>query len=92
VTGHQRTTRRPLTAARRRQFIAAVRRGASVAEAARLAGAGRSTVYDARARDAGFRLAWARAAATARTGHDPLLLAQAARAAAATTTSTEEPR
>lgn len=89
MAGHQRTTRRPFTAERRRQFVALLRRGASVADACRLAECGRATAYDRRAADSAFRLAWDRAAATAQDGIDPVVIAQAARIAAATTTLDE---
>lgn len=89
MTGHQRTPRQPFAAERRRQFVAALRRGSTVAEACRLACCGRATAYDRRAADIAFRRAWDRAVAIAWYGIDPLAVARAARIAAATTTLDE---
>lgn len=84
MTGHLCTAgRQRLTAERIARFLAALARHGNAARAARAAGVGRQTVYDARRTDEQFAAAWASAVAASRAssapGIDRITLATAAR-------------
>ena len=64
---------------KRASFLAALRRGASIADAARAAGVGRRTVYDWRAGDATFAAQWNDAVETGTDAIEDALLEKAMR-------------